>query len=230
MTTILEQLDHEWSELATSPRARRALIRWANTHPTLNDLHDLSDIMKARRNPDRAPSVLKALAALAPTDELAARTLLQALIPGLVCLSCSTGNDDPVAMEELVSLAWERIRTYPTTRHGSVAGNVLLDVRKRYRKHRLIEAPTASVQIVGEPVDDACSPEDEVLGRLLIEDLAGAQRAGVVSAPVLRVIMRTRIGGESLTDVAAEQHLDPQVLCQRRWRAERRLRKLPLAG
>ena len=129
-----------------------------------------------------------------------------------------------------MSLAWERIRTYPSTRHGSVAANVLLDVRKRYRKHRLIEAPAASLRIDGEPADDGCSPEDEVLGRLLIEELAEAQRDGVITARALGVILRTRIGGERLAEVAAEQKVDPQVLCQRRWRAERRLRTLPLAG
>ena len=32
MAPILQELDREWSELATSPRARRALIRWANSH------------------------------------------------------------------------------------------------------------------------------------------------------------------------------------------------------
>lgn len=230
MTSILEELDREWSELATSPRARRALIRWTNTHCALVGLRDLTDVLAARRDPERAPAVLSALAALAPTDEVAARTLLQALVPGLVCLSRSSGNDDPGAIEEMVSLAWERIRTYPTSRHGSVAANVLLDVRKWYRKHRLIEAPTGSLQITGEPVDDASSPEEEVLGRLLIEELVGAERAGVVTAPVLRLILRTRVGGEPLTAVAAEQRVDPQLLCQRRWRAERRLRQLPLAG
>jgi hypothetical protein len=29
----------------------------------------------------------------------------------LACLSSSTGNDDPAAIDELVSLAWKRIRT-----------------------------------------------------------------------------------------------------------------------
>ncbi len=230
MTPILEELDREWSELATSPRARRALIRWSNSHAALVGQHDLADVMRARRKAADAPGLLLALAALAPNDELAARTLLQALLPGLVCMSSATASDDPAAMEEMVSLAWERIRTYPTTRHGSVAANVLLDVRKRYRKHRLIEAPTGSLQIDGEPADDGCSPEDEVLGRLLVEALADAQRDGVVSPGAMGVILRTRIGGERLAELAAEQNVEPQVLCQRRWRAERRLRSLPLAG
>jgi hypothetical protein len=93
--------------------------------------------------------------------------LLPALVPGLARLSSLAGNDDPSAIDEMVSLGRERIRTYPTTRRGSVAGNVLLDVRKRYRGHCLIEVP-ASLQLTGDPEDDACTPEDEVLGRRLI--------------------------------------------------------------
>jgi hypothetical protein len=173
MASTLEELDREWSELATSPCARRALIRWANDHPALAGLRDLDEVLAARRDNSRAPALLAALAALAPTDELAARTLLQALVPGLARLSSLTGNDDPAAIDEMVSLAWERIRTYPTTRRGSVAGNVLLDVRKRYRRHRLVEVP-ASLELTGDPEDDGCTPEDEVLGRLLIEELAMA--------------------------------------------------------
>jgi hypothetical protein len=230
MASILDQLDREWDELASSPRARCAVRRWASAHSALAGNRDLAEILAARRVSARAPAILEALAVLAPRDELAARTLLQALLPGLVCLASRSGNDDPAAIDELVSLAWERIRTYPTTRHGSVAANVLLDTRKRYRKHRVIEAPRSSMSIIDEPVDGACQPEDEVAGRLLIEELCGAERAGVVSSSVLALILRTRLGGERLVDVAAEQDVAPQILGQQRWRAERRLRRLPLAG
>lgn len=231
MPPILEQLDREWAELATSPQAQRALSRWSQCHPVLAGHGDFVAVLRARQDPARAPALLSALAALAPDDDLAARALLQALIPGLVRLARSTGNDDAAALVELVSLAWERIRTYPATRQGSVAGNVLLDVRKRYRQHRLIEAPTTPGLVDTEPVDGrSCSPEDIVLGRLLIEDLDRARRQGVVTAPMLGVIMRTRLGGEQLAEIAAEQHIDSHVLCQRRWRAERRLRQLPLAS
>jgi hypothetical protein len=106
MASTLEELDREWSELATSPRARRALIRWANDdHPALAGLSNLDELLAARRDNNRAPALLAALAALAPTDELAARTLLQALVPGLARLSSLTGNDDPAAIDEMVSLA-----------------------------------------------------------------------------------------------------------------------------
>ena len=229
MTPILQRLDQEWSELATSPRARRALIRWANTNRHLAGNRDLEDVLASRRDPARSAPVLKALAVLAPHDDIAARTLLQAMIPGVVRLSTVAGNDDPAAIDELISLAWERIRTYPPERGGSVAANILLDVRKRYRHHRWIEAPT-SLELCDELVDGQASTEDQVLGRLLVGELAAAQRDGMMSGSVLATILRTRVCGERLADLAAEQHITTQLLCHRRWRAEVRLRELPLAG
>jgi hypothetical protein len=111
-----------------------------------------------------------------PGDDLAARTLLQALLPGLVRLAGMVGYDDPAAIEEMVSLAWERIGTYPAGRRGSVAANVLFDVRKRYRAHGRIDAPrspdTAEIQVT----PTSRSPEDEALARVLFEQLIAAQR------------------------------------------------------
>lgn len=229
MAQILQQLDREWSELATSPRARRALIRWANSNPDLAGNRDLNDVLAARRDPERSGPVLKALAVLAPGDEVATRTLLQAMLPGLVRLAVVAGNDDPAAIDEVISLGWERIRTYPGHRPGSVAANVILDVRKRYRRHRRFEAPD-SAELTVDPEFSGASPEEEVLGRLLVDELVAAQRDGVMTAPVLDTIIRTRINGERLADLAAEQSISPQLLCHRRWRAEVRLRDLPLAG
>ena len=76
--------------------------------------------------------------ALATADELAARTLLQALLPGIVSFARRSAVGDPsVAIGEMVSIAWERIRTYPLHRPGSVAANVLWDTRSCYWKEHL---------------------------------------------------------------------------------------------
>lgn len=229
MTTVLQRLDQEWAELTRSPQARRGPIRWACDFPALAGSADLADVLSSRLDPARSGPVLHALARLAPNDDLAARTLLQAMIPGLVRLSRVAGHDDPAAIDEMVSLAWERIRTYPPDRSGSVAANILLDVRKRYRAHCRIEAPT-SHELCGEVPSVAVSPDDHVLGRLLLEALCAAQRDGLMSQSVLATILRTRLCGERLSDLAQEQQITTQVLCHRRWRAEVRLRDLPLAG
>ena len=92
MAQILQQLDREWSELATSPRARRALIRWANSNPDLAGNRDLNDVLAARRDPERSGPVLKALAVLAPDDEVATRTLLQAMLPDAASIRVDPGT------------------------------------------------------------------------------------------------------------------------------------------
>jgi len=228
--SVLIALDTEWGRLATGPLARRRLIRWSCSQPALVGLRDFSALLERRRDPAAANEVLAALAALAPDDELAARVLLQAMIPGLVRLAQTAGWDDPSAIDELVSLAWERIRTYPTTRHGSVAANVLWDCRKRYRRHRLIDAPKS---IPLDAIDVAelstAGVEEAVVGREILTDLCGAHRDGVISDSAFALIVRTRLDGESLSDLAVEESVTVHRLAQRRWRAERRLRELPWA-
>lgn len=229
METILQVLDRQWPDVATSPEARRALIRWANDHEVLAGMRDLRDVLESRRHPRVAREVLSVLAGLAPTDELAARALLQVLLPGLVRLVGTHGQSDPEAPDDLVALAWERIRTYPSTRKGSVAANVILDVRKQYLRLRR-DARMVPMFQCPEPFAEASSPEDQVIAALGVEEIAAALHQGLVSAAMLEAIVRTRLGGESLAEVAADQGLETEVLCQRRWRAERRLRTLPLAG
>lgn len=204
-------------------------MRWVNTSPDLAGNDNLREVFACRRDPVRSQPVLKALATLAADDDIAARTLLQMMLPGLITLAARVGNDDEAAIDEIISLAWERIRTYPCQRNGSVAANIILDVLKRYRSHRRIEVP-GSIELGSDPVDGAASVEDQVLGRLLIDALVRAQHNGLMSGPVLATILRTRVLDESLTDLAAEQGVTPQLLCHRRWRAEVRLRDLPLAG
>ena len=131
----------------------------------------------------------------------------------------------------MVSLAWERIRTYPARRRGSVAANVLFDVRKRYRAHHLIDAPRSPDTEEIEAAATSRSPEDEALARVLFEQLMAAQRdERVLRNGAFGLVLRTRLAGEPLTEVARREKLPLSVLAQRRWRAEVRLRQLPLAG
>jgi hypothetical protein len=176
MSHTLRSLDAEWRRLTRTSRARQALRQWSIAHPALRGVADLDALLERRRDDQAAPAILRALAVLAPGDDLAARTLLQALLPGLVRLAGMVGYDDPAAIEEMVSLAWERIRTYPARRRGSVAANVLFDVRKRYRAHRLIDAPRSPDTGEVEAAATSRSPEDEALARVLFDQLMAAQR------------------------------------------------------
>lgn len=228
MELILERLDAQWPRLARSPEARRALIRWANDDAVFAGMHDLDEVLRCRRNPHTANQVHRVLARRAATEELAGRTLLQMLLPGLVRIVGMHGHNDPDAPDELVALAWERICTYPATREGWVAANVILDVRKRYVQLRQGDR-IATVRRLRESPSQESLPEDQVLAVLQLEEIRDARRRGLVSAVAFDAIVRTRIDGEPLSVVAADHGFTTEVMCQRRWRAEQRLRSLPLA-
>ena len=225
MAQILQSLNEEWSVIADSPAARRALVRWSSTQRVLASATNLNDVLALGHGADDGPEVRRALAVLASTDQLAARTLLQALLGGLCNLARCVGRDAN-AVDEVVSLAWERIRTYPAHRPGSVSGNVLLDVRKRYR--RAHDVATRGVAVY----DAALQPsvEDQVVSDVFVDELLAAGEHSGVSRAVLETIVRSRVDGESMADLAAEQRVSRKVLWHRRWRAEARLRELTLAG
>jgi hypothetical protein len=245
MSRVLNQLDAEWQRLACGPRARRALMRWAAAHPVLAGIGDFDELLARRRDPDAAPELLAALTALAPNDPLAVRVLLQALVPGLIRLSCTVGFDDPDALDDMVTLAWERIATYPTTRHGSVAANVLLDVRKRYRQLHELDHPRKrhqsdwqrnttngdSDEAITERLAPVASAEDQALERAVLDELRSIAGQGVISQSAIGVIVQTRILGRTVSEVAAGSGISRNTLATQRFRAERRLRENPrLAG
>ena len=225
MAEILRSLNREWSAIADSPSARRALVRWSSTFPVLTSAPDLDGVIVLGFDPDDGPEVRRALAALAPSDDLAARTLLQGLLGGLCNLAPRVGRDDD-AVDDIIRLAWERIRTYPNSRPGSVSANVLLDVRKRYRR----EQDKARRRVVLSVATEAPSAEDQFVSQAFVEDLVTASSTTGIPGEVLATILRSRVGGESMADLAAEQQVTLKVLWHRRWRAEARLRDLPLAS
>lgn len=228
MTQILGVLDREWSSLADSPEARRALMRWAATHPVLADARTLDDVIELGWSTDTGPEVRNVLARLASSDEVAARTLLQGLLGGL-CTMAKAISPHPDTVEELISLAWERIRTYPIHRRGSVSGNVLLDIRKWYWA-----AQRANEEPIGIAIDYCFdvepSSEEEYFSHSLAGEVAQAVSSGAVSRRDLSLVLRSRVGGESMTALAAERNLSLRAAWHRRWRAETTLRELALAS
>jgi hypothetical protein len=245
MPDLLCRLDAEWRRFTGSPRARRALMRWKTAHPSLGQLENFDELLATReREPEAAREMLAALASMAPCDELAAQVLLQALVPGLIRLSLTVGHNDHRPLDEMISLAWERIRTYPATRQGSVAANVLRDVAKSYRRHREIDRPRKRHQIelkpdmanggsddaVAERVETVPSAEEVALGRAIVNDVLAAQRNGIISEHALRLIVETRLLGVQITEIAAREGRTWNTVASWRFRAERRVRETLLAG
>lgn len=216
---IFATVDQEWRTFAASPEAAAALTRWRRAEPAFAGMEHVEDALRCRRDEGRAAAVLHALARRAATDEVAARVLLQAMLPALVRLAVKYGDGDPDTAGHVLAIAWERIRTYPSDRCTGVAGNLLMDVRKCLLAER---AP-----IVGVPGREELAPsaEDEALPWLLLSEIAKVEKAGRIPRGSTELMLRTRVEGHSIVDIAARRGVSGSSLHQRRRRAEARLRR-----
>jgi len=75
--SAFRDLTREWEVLVRSPRATRALAEWGRVEPALAGLASLDDLQAKRSN-----EILGALLRIG--DDLALRTFLQGMLPGLV--------------------------------------------------------------------------------------------------------------------------------------------------
>ena len=221
----LDRLEREWQALRRGSLTAR-LRAWGREEPVLSAFASPDALIRFLHS--RAPglkkdAILSALLARARTDPLAARVVLQALLPGLKGLARRIFLDADEAAQLwqlLLASAWERIRTYPLERRPRrIAANLLLDTmratldelaRDRSRRRDLpVDALVAGA---------AAAPAVDVETLL-----ARAADAAAISAGEAELILRTRIDDAPLATVAREFGVSYNVLRVRLQRAERRL-------
>jgi hypothetical protein len=194
-TPFASSLSAEWDRLAASPAARQALRRWRL--PSLaTPCADLDDLVAAAGHgrpldDDEADRVLLELVVLAVDDDLAARVVLQRVLPALVAVASRRAGADrrarERALEELTATAWIVIRTYPVRRRPTrVASNIVRDseygtfVRPR-RLRSAGEVP--GTQLTNEDADEPrrwCGPDGAPASfELVVEVLRSARDAGL---------------------------------------------------
>lgn len=147
---IVTDLNAQWRRLncgeESAPQVEAALSQWRRTGPfqSVDTLEGALDAIEANAN-----GCLRTLVTASQAgDSIAARTIIQTLLPKVICIAKSQssylhfGPMGPSPLDELVTMGvgilWELIGSYPITRRqGSVAGNLSLDLLKRVRKETL---------------------------------------------------------------------------------------------
>jgi hypothetical protein len=209
-------------------QGRRVLEGWARRCPMLG--------RAAVSAPGEVPSwvwtldrhhadvVLRNLVDLAQAgDQHAVLAVLACLRPGL----CSLVTSLRVGMDEVMSEAGLVILTLPRTRRRRIAANLLLDVRHRVweRQRRAArEVPLGDSRDVAEM---GINPGGVKLGRSSAGQVAdivlSAWRAGYLAEDPARLILETRVYGDTAVAAAARRGISPKAACERRRRAEARL-------
>lgn len=223
------RLERDWRRELAGHVLADHLHDWRRREPVLRPFKCPAALLawlRRSRPGAREDAVLLALLRCARGDPLAARFVLQAMMPALKRLSAGVPVDADEQAElwsTLLRCAWECIRGYPLQRRPRrVAANIRLDVlHDVVRAHRLgtVERRRAA------PCPPALLPAVSVLRAAGDVDglLSRAVRAGAVSAGEAELVAATRIDGRSLVSLATHMGVPYDALRMRRARAERRL-------
>ncbi len=242
--TLIGQLNREWLRLRTSPENSSLLSSWSRGEPILAAFPTLADIEAAlavNADPEYTDAVLLALLRLAthqeagagPDADLAARTVLQLMLPKAVRIArtqrCVPDRDERDAIT--VACLYEVICTYPVdrrTRH--VAANLGLTTLQRVRRTVLRSHVTSfDVELLSNPpagqLDHLPDQQAEPAPAAQIADLlAWALATHVLAAQEADLLARRyRDGAPTAAALGAQLGLSPDALKQRCSRAIRKL-------
>lgn len=223
------RLHREWRHL----RRRPTLIDRARTWG-FGPIADLDDLL-VMSGLDQAPTpahdhALRGLVELARTEDLAARVVVQRLLPGLLTVVARRGRrghrtgGDP--LDELLGAAWVAVRTFDLSRRpASLAGALVSDAEYRvfrapYRRRRPEPIDPTSIEL-----DAACGevrhPADE-----LHDLLADAEDAGVPKSDL--DLAQRLLTSPSTEAVAASLGVTARTIRNRRKRLTDQLRAVAL--
>jgi hypothetical protein len=239
---LLVRLQHDWDHIKRSRGAVQHARRWfLSTAPAAasgRPIESLDDVLAwagygwsaDRRGDDN--QILGQLVRLAATDQLAARVVLQRLLPGISALARRRARGDRPhreMLDEVVASAWTVIRTYPIDRkHTYVAVGLLREIEyqsfTRARRRLTTFVPRPMHAFDGRPAPDSDPAATEELHDLL--ELAAA--AGVDPGDIE---LARRLGrGESTSDIARSSKVTDRTVRNHRDAMTYRLRAVALAA
>ncbi len=192
---LLTRLQREWNLLSSRRSAVTRASAWKLTSRAITSLDELLVLTGLGPGPidPACDETLRRLVVLARHDDLAARVVLQRMLPGLS--NCakrnSAGFDNQLdALDELLSEAWTVIRSFPIERRDRyVIKNLLRDCEYRTflktRRRMLVQEVTDPVHL--DRVVEADDGPGESL--ITIVELLGRARTAGMSTDDLDVVV-----------------------------------------
>ncbi|CAB4587888.1 MAG: hypothetical protein F2534_18320 [Actinobacteria bacterium] len=225
----LTRLQREWQRLCRSPRALARANGWRVRDVPFESLDEV--LRFAGFGPARAgfhgdDAALTALLLVARHDDLAARVVLQRVLPGIAARARRRSHADTVAAaDELLGAAWTVIRTFPVERRPHYVAAGLLrriayaatDPTQR-RLMRVVPLPGSTFEEAAA-TETRPEPADELRELLTI-----AERAGV-SADEIELVRRLGTGATTL-QLAEEANVTDRTIRNRRATAVLHLREV----
>jgi excisionase family DNA binding protein len=223
---VYASLHAEWAAIANRPAALRACQAWGRRCPKLGPFASPDDLVAAigcLGDPIRSCALLSELLFLAADDTLAARAVLQAVLPGLRRAArqrwrrVQPGGPWPSqrdTADDALSAGWEAITSWAGHRHPRPAALIVRDVEGRLRRiyqawHREAFRTTPLTDGVHEPWvfgHIAGSPESDATALI-----AEAQAAGVVDHREATILFACGVMGVPVSRAEQTIGLGPGV-------------------
>jgi hypothetical protein len=228
---LLTRLQREWNLLNRRRSVVTRASAWQLTPRPLGALDELLVLTGLGPGPmDRSnDEMLRRLVMLARHDDLAARVVLQRMLPGLsTCAKRnSSGFDSQLdALDELLSEAWTVIRSFPIERRDRyVIKNLLRDCEYRAflkeRRRMLVQEVTDPAQLDRAVESGDASGESLIT---IVELLGRATSAGMTSDDVEIVV--ALLNTSTVKQAAVALGVTDRTIRNRRHEVIRQLRVL----
>ncbi|MGI8777713.1 MAG: hypothetical protein ACR2LJ_10110, partial [Acidimicrobiales bacterium] len=230
MANLFRDMQRQWDHDGHSRDAQAALARWVDRHPDLVRFTSPADLVVAAhsRTDAAARLLVDDLTEEAAADPWAARTVLQAVLPGLARLTRDNADMvgsayEPFASIEeldqyLVCTAFERITEVaaevPQFRLRTILNTTWYRLRSLARAHHREQAARGAL------TDDAVAPPSRTEAEQLALTLVDAVQRQLLRSVDAGLVYTTRVAGHPTPDVAAALDWTPRVLHRRRNRVE----------
>lgn len=226
---VHQRLVDDWARLRHDPGSLRRARHWGVGPCPLTDLDEIVAAVGPDRPDDEREPAMHRLVGLARHDDLAARVVLERLLPDLLRIHRRRrwqGWDD-VGLGDLLTTGWTVIRTYnPARRPSRLAHSLVSDIE--YLEYR---APLRRIGH-GTPIDPvgfddlvAATPSDPLVQ---LARLVGA--AGEALTDDDRDLIRRLLSGRMTIDIARDLGVTPRTVRNRRDRITLRLREAGLVA
>ncbi len=238
---LAKPLMEEWARIDASGVVTAALPRWQlPAVPPYASASELLGYLGRDRtiSQDVGDLLLASLIACAPGDELAARVVLQRVLPGLVNVAKRRGGswepDRLTAFNESVACAWIVICEYPIARRPRrIASNVVRDAEyAAFVRDRRLRSSTEQVC----HTDSMALPSADSSGRSMNEPvssfemvvgvLAEARRRGLAEGDLR--LAAGLVSGHAINRIADDLGVTTRTVLNRRVGIVARLRELEL--
>jgi hypothetical protein len=228
---LFRLLEDDWSHAGRGGDATAALARWAERHPVLDGFANPAAVVDHCHNRDgRASALVAAVLTEAGGDPWAARTVLQAVLPGLAAVarraSCYVGGQHPVWQsgdelhQDVVLIALERIQALVGTAPAYPCRAVVDGTWQRVRHHAACVRQALAARVEVDAGNAAVAPADrsglEELGLAVIE----AVDDGTLGTLDAGLVYSCHVAGYSVAELAPATARTARSLWRRRRRAE----------